>query len=65
MAMAIRSMVDYGGSSGTAVEAQCHITNGLPTIQIIGYASKAVDEAKERLRASFANSNLQFFPGNG
>jgi magnesium chelatase family protein len=29
-------------------------------IIIIGVASKAVDEAKERLRASFANSTIQF-----
>lgn len=42
------------------IDVQCHITNGLPSIIIIGYASKAVDEAKERLRASFANSSLPF-----
>lgn len=41
------------------MNVECHITNGLPAIIIIGYASKAVDEAKERLRASFANCNLQ------
>jgi magnesium chelatase family protein len=42
------------------VGVECHITNGLPAIIIIGYASKAVDEAKERLRASFANCSIQF-----
>jgi magnesium chelatase family protein len=42
------------------ISVECHITNGLPSVIIIGYASKAVDEAKERLRASFANCSLQF-----
>lgn len=56
----IKSLVDAGGFSATGVGVECHLTNGLPTVIIIGYASKAVDEAKERLRASFANTNLPF-----
>jgi magnesium chelatase family protein len=56
----IKSIADYSGTSSTQVHVECHITNGLPSIIIIGYASKAVDEAKERLRASFANSSIQF-----
>lgn len=55
-----RSIIDYAGNEATYVDVQCHITNGLPAVVIIGYASKAVDEAKERLRASFANSSMQF-----
>jgi magnesium chelatase family protein len=55
----IKSIVDYSQTGGTLVNVQCHITNGLPAIIIIGYASKAVDEAKERLRASFSNSSIQ------
>jgi magnesium chelatase family protein len=55
----IKSIVDYSASGSGLVDVECHITNGLPAIIIIGYASKAVDEAKDRLRASFANSNLQ------
>jgi magnesium chelatase family protein len=35
------------------------ISQTASAIIIIGYASKAVDEAKERLRASFANSSMQ------
>jgi magnesium chelatase family protein len=53
-------MVDHLGSDALLVNVECHITNGLPAIVIIGYASKAVDEAKDRLRASFANCNIQF-----
>lgn len=60
MAGSINSLVDAGGFSATLVEVECHITNGLPAIIIIGHATKAVDEAKERLRASFANSSLPF-----
>ncbi|HSX17822.1 MAG TPA: YifB family Mg chelatase-like AAA ATPase [Candidatus Saccharimonadales bacterium] len=60
MAKSVRSIVDYSGMDGLPVDVECHITNGLPAINIIGYASKAVDEAKDRLRASFANSSLEF-----
>jgi len=56
---AIRSIVDYSGTGGTVVDVECHITKGLPSIIIIGHAAKAVDEAKERLRASFANCSIQ------
>src|SRR5437588_8895147 len=60
MTKGVRSIVNYSGNDALLVSVECHITNGLPAIIIIGYASKAVDEAKERLRASFANCNLQF-----
>ena len=56
----VRSIVDHSGAAALLVNVECHITNGLPAIIIIGYASKAVDEAKERLRASFANCSIQF-----
>jgi len=55
----IKSIVDYSGLDGVLVEVECHITNGLPAVVIIGHATKAVDEAKERLRASFANNSMQ------
>ena len=56
----MRSIVDHSGTAALLVNVECHITNGLPAIIIIGYASKAVDEAKDRLRASFANCSIQF-----
>lgn len=59
MTKSIKSIVDCYGSGAALVDVQCHITNGLPSIIIIGHASKAVDEAKERLRASFAKSSIQ------
>ena len=60
MTSPVKSIVDYMGIGGVVVDVECHITNGLPAVVIIGDASKAVDEAKERLRASFANSTVQF-----
>jgi magnesium chelatase family protein len=56
----IKSIIDYSGVSAATITVECHITSGLPAIIIIGVASKAVDEAKERLRASFANSSMAF-----
>lgn len=41
------------------ITCECHITNGLPAVIIVGFANKAIDEAKERLRAAFAASAIQ------
>lgn len=60
MAAGIKSIIEQDGMGGMLVDVECHITNGLPSIVVIGFVSKAVDEAKDRLRASFANSSLQF-----
>ncbi|OVE78744.1 hypothetical protein BVY00_02075 [bacterium G20] len=58
MTKSIKSIIDYGSGEGVLIKVESHITSGLPSVTIIGYASKAVDEAKDRLRASFANSDL-------
>jgi len=59
MSAGVYSIVDYSGTDAALINVECHITNGLPAVVVIGHASKTVDEAKERLRASFANSGLQ------
>lgn len=41
------------------VEIECHLSNNLPAIVIVGSASKSVDEAKERLRGAFTSGGLQ------
>src|SRR5215210_3825993 len=46
------------GAKGTIVDIECHLSNNLPTIIIVGSASKAVDEAKERIRGAFASSRI-------
>ena len=58
MASSTKSIVDFGGGDGVLIDVESHITKGLPSVTIIGYASKAVNEAKDRLRASFANSDI-------
>ena len=46
------------GSSGIVVDAECHISNGLPAIVIVGLGGRAVDEAKERIRSAYASAGL-------
>src|SRR5262249_39470711 len=53
----VRSVLEIG-SQGVLVEIECHLSNNLPAIVIVGSASKTVDEAKERVRAAFATSSL-------
>lgn len=46
------------GFDGRLIEIECDTTNGLPGIVIVGLGSKAIDEAKERMRSSIKNSGL-------
>jgi len=54
----VRSVISLG-SHGLPVDIECHLSNSLPNIVIVGAANKTVDEAKERLRGAFSNSGLQ------
>lgn len=47
-------------TTGTIIEVECHLSNGLPSITIIGFANRAIDEAKERIRSAFSSSKLPF-----
>jgi magnesium chelatase family protein len=58
MASKVQSIVEAGGK-GLLIDIECHISNGLPSIVIVGFANKAVDEAKERLRSGLANAGLE------
>lgn len=53
----IRGVVE-SGQHGLVVDIECQLSKGLPNILIVGYANKAVDEAKERIRNAFVSSNL-------
>ena len=44
------------------VIAQVHISTGLPSITIVGLASKSVAESKERVRAALSNMGLALPP---
>lgn len=54
----IRSIID-AGYDGIIADIECHVSNGLPGIIIVGFASKSVDESKERVRSAFANSSIE------
>jgi magnesium chelatase family protein len=58
MAAKVRSVIGFG-AQGLLVDIECSFSNSLPGIVIVGSAAKAVDEAKERLRAAFASSQTQ------
>lgn len=47
------------GAEGIVIDIECHVSNGLPNIVIVGYANKAIDEAKERIRSAFASCKLE------
>ncbi len=48
------------GYDGYCIEVESDMKNGLPSLQIVGMGSKAIDEAKERVRSAIANSDLDF-----
>lgn len=53
----VLSLVE-SGQNGLVVTVECGLSNSLPGITIVGYANKAVDEAKDRIRGAFAASLL-------
>lgn len=48
------------GYDGQLVDVECDMKAGLPSLQIVGMGSKAIDEARERVRSAIANSQLDF-----
>ena len=46
------------GSGGTLVTVECHLSNSLPNIIIVGFAQRAVEEAKERIRGALSSSKI-------
>lgn len=57
MSVKVHSIISHG-NKGTIVDIECHLSNNLPTIVIVGSASKAVDESRERIRGGFATSRI-------
>lgn len=53
----IKSIIN-SGFDGLVVDVECHLSNGLPNIVIVGSAGKSVDESKDRVRSAFANSSI-------
>lgn len=48
------------GISGFAVEVEVFSQKGLPSFEMVGLATSAVKEAKERVRSSIKNSGFEF-----
>lgn len=46
------------GDASSIIEVECNLSNGLPNLLIVGFANKAVEEARERVRSAFSNSKL-------
>jgi magnesium chelatase family protein len=57
MSRQVHSVVSVG-IGGMLIDIECSLSNNLPAIVIVGSASKAVDEARERVRAAFSASQL-------
>ena len=48
------------GLNGCLITVETDIANGLPSFDIVGLATVAVKEAKERVRTAVKNSGLAF-----
>jgi len=52
--------VHSSDSYGSIIDIECSVVNGLPSMQIVGMATKSVDEAKERVRSAFTAQGIEF-----
>jgi magnesium chelatase family protein len=55
----VRSVAPLG-FDGHLIEVESDATKGLPSLQIVGLGSKAIDEAKERVKSAITNSKLEY-----
>ncbi|MGI9028075.1 MAG: YifB family Mg chelatase-like AAA ATPase [Candidatus Saccharimonadales bacterium] len=53
----IKSIIEHGGN-GIIITVECHISNSLPNIVVVGFAHRSIDEARERIRGALASSNI-------
>lgn len=54
---ATKSIISHG-ADGILVDIECHLSNSLPNIVIVGAASRNVEESRERIRGAFSNAGL-------
>ena len=54
--------VAFDGIEARLVEAQCVLTPGLPSFQLVGLPDKAVSEARERVRAALSTLSIGLPP---
>ena len=55
---AVVGTISESGMQGIKIDIECHISNGLPNITVVGLGNKAIDEAKERMRSAFSEANI-------
>ncbi|MEQ1636623.1 MAG: YifB family Mg chelatase-like AAA ATPase [Methylococcales bacterium] len=60
MSLAIAYSRGRSGIDAPLVTVEVHVTNGLPSLNIVGLAETAVKESKDRVRGAILNSNFQF-----
>jgi len=58
--VAIVSSIILSGAHGALIEIEVDAKAGLPGVHIVGMSSKAIDEARERVRSAITNSLLTF-----
>lgn len=58
MSARVQSLIDLG-SNGLVIDIECHLSNNLPNIVIVGFGNRAIEESKERIRGAFASSHLR------
>jgi magnesium chelatase family protein len=58
MGAVVKSIISLG-ATGIPVDIECHISNSLSNIVIVGFVNKTVDESRERIRGAFTNSSLK------
>jgi len=54
--------VAFRGIETLSVSVQVHMASGLPSMQIVGLADKAVTESRERVRAALSSMGLALPP---
>ena len=50
--------VHEGGKNGIIVSAETSLSNSLPSIVLVGFAGKSLDESRERIKSAFSESDL-------
>lgn len=59
MICSVRTLA-LSGIQGSIVTAECYISSGLPSFDVVGLPDAAVKEARERVRAAAKSSGLSF-----
>jgi magnesium chelatase family protein len=60
MSLAIVRTRAQVGIQAPLVTVEVHLSNGLPTMNIVGLPEAAVKESKDRVRRAILNSNFEF-----